>query len=114
VCDDAKLPIKEVYGLAEVAVPATIPQNEFARIPFVGVNPTASDNCQWDAASNEFVIQCAGNYTLSYDLLIVDDTDTNGNTFIAVNAAASGAGGNPAAPVRFAGGRFTPVTGSDS
>ncbi len=114
ICDDAKLPIKEVYGLVDVVVPIQVPQNEFARIAFNIPNPTTANNVFWDAATNEFVTQCAGNYTLSYDLLIVDGTDTNGNTFIAVNSAtATGPAGNPAVPVRFAGQRFTSVTSSE-
>lgn len=104
VCDDAKLPICEVYGLADNVgiLSRTILQNTFLRSAFTNVVAQTVDNLQWDAAANEFVVVKAGNYKLSYDLTVAGaSVSDSANAFIAVNGAAAGASGS--APVRYAG-----------
>ena len=111
VCDDAKLPINEVIGLADVVSTTIVAQNSLTRIAFDGINPITANGCQWDAATDEFVIQYAGNYELSYDLTAnTNGSSTGANVFVAINATAgAGLAGDPAVPARYAGQHVVPL-----
>ena len=101
VCDDAKLPICEVLGMANTVDNLVIAQNTFERITF-SANPQAV-NLQWNAASNEFVAVKAGNYDISYDLTVDGASASNSaNAFVGINGAtATGAAGT--GPARWGG-----------
>jgi len=102
VCDDAKLAISEVLGMSNTVGNLVIAQNIFDRITF-SVNPQAV-NLQWDATTDEFVVQKAGNYNILYDLTVSGSSaSTSANAFVAINALATGAAGSPSVPVRWGG-----------
>ena len=119
VCDDARLPICEVLGMANTVTTTDVTQGEFQRITF-SANPQAV-NLQWDAATNEFVAVKAGNYDIFYDLTIPQNSgSTLVNSFIAIDADSSGPAGSPSVPVRWgaqrvnaaASGSFVNVSGA--
>ena len=90
VCTDRPLPICDVFGSVDVNSNLAIAQDTFERLTFSGT-PVAN-NCVWDSTNNQFLIQKAGNYTVSYDVAVDGATVAVANSFIGVNAAASGAG----------------------